>query len=183
MKRNTNINFAEPATPEGSPAKAHSPSAAESMPPAAGPKTDNADKQKGETQEKIADVDALSSDKFLFPEGHPLLGAWTQDDPFAALRGAQMPATEGSSKNAKETRSPVDGGNMVLMLEATGDLRRGGRLCWQCMCSVKPQSNSCDNCGADLKKYCWSCGQPVDPEWYFRPPKFCLQSRLSCKSH
>ena len=172
MKRNTNINFAEPATPERSPEKAHSPSAAESMPPAAGPnmkETDNADKQKGETQEKIADADALAAmvgqdsayiaDKFRFPEGYPPPGAWTQDDP------AQMLATKGPSENAKETRSLADGGKMVLTLEATGDLRKGGRVCWQCMCKVKTKSNSCDNCGADLKKSCWSCGKPVDPTW------------------
>jgi len=172
MKRNTNINFQEPATPDGSPEKAHTPGAAESMPPAAGPKmkeTDNADKQNGETQEKIADADRLAAileqdsahiaDKFRFPEDHPPPGAWTQDDPVAALRGAQT-----ATKNAKETGSLADGGKMVLTLEATGDLRIG-RLCWQCMCPVKPQSNSCNNCGADLKKSCWSCGKPVDPEW------------------
>jgi hypothetical protein len=169
VKRNTNINFAEPATPEGSPAKSLSPS----MPPAAGPKmkeTDNTDKQKGETQENIADADALAAmvgrDSAYFADKfRSLPGAWTQRDPVDALCGAQMPATKGSSENAQETSSLADGGKMVLTLEATGDLSKGGRLCWQCMCPVKPQSNSCDNCGADLQKSCWSCAKPVDPEW------------------
>ena len=121
------------------------------------------------------------------PENQPqsppgALSAWTHDDAVgkagvhtATATAAATEKADGIGNDGNEKDEESEGGQMVLTLEATGDLRKGDRMCWQCMHPIKKNSSSCQRCGANLsQKLCWSCGKPVNHEWYHHAPRLRL---------